>query len=294
MTSIGTIIYNEAVHRWNDTLGAPVTVTYSWVSDGDAPSYSETTVLAMPLEYRAEFRETFDLIESYTGLTFVEAASGGDMRIGMADLPSGVGAWAYYPNQGAVSGDVWFNSDYASDFETMAAWRFEVTLHEVGHALGLKHPFERPYSNSEALPTWFDSTTVTVMSYSGNRTAKDYRALDIEALQRLYGNDGDPHYALFAEEAGSTIVVGSQDTAYGGPGNDVISVDETLTHGYVGFPRGAGEPPPLFGDPPSGFPVPGEIILRDAGPVVAWIDANGNIEMSHPMLLAVEPFPFAA
>lgn len=64
---------------------------------------------------------------------------------------------------------------------------FQILLHEVGHAIGLGHPFEAP----EPLPARQDNTNKTVMSYTwrgNNKTG--FRSLDKLALQWVYGTDG--------------------------------------------------------------------------------------------------------
>jgi len=64
---------------------------------------------------------------------------------------------------------------------------YETLLHEIGHALGLDHPFE----GDHVLPVAEDNTNNTVMSYT---TAGDYKsefqAYDLMALQWIYGGDG--------------------------------------------------------------------------------------------------------
>lgn len=64
---------------------------------------------------------------------------------------------------------------------------YETLLHEIGHALGLDHPFEGDY----VLPVAEDHTNNSVMSYT---MAGDYKtgfqAYDLMALQWIYGGDG--------------------------------------------------------------------------------------------------------
>ncbi|MBF0305356.1 MAG: matrixin family metalloprotease [Alphaproteobacteria bacterium] len=64
---------------------------------------------------------------------------------------------------------------------------FQILLHEVGHAIGLCHPFSAP----SPLPTREDNTNKTVMSYTwkgGNKSG--FRNYDRLALRYIYGADG--------------------------------------------------------------------------------------------------------
>ncbi len=57
-------------------------------------------------------------------------------------------------------------------------------IHEIGHALGLKHP----HDGSPNLAPELDNTTNTVMSYNfTGSAARSLMSLDIAALQSIYG-----------------------------------------------------------------------------------------------------------
>jgi len=64
---------------------------------------------------------------------------------------------------------------------------YETLLHEIGHVMGLKHPFEGLFQLEDEL----DTTANTVMSYtSGGAPTESYQQYDLEALDWLYGRDG--------------------------------------------------------------------------------------------------------
>ena len=141
-------------------------------------------------------------------------------------------AYTGYPTVGIDRGDVWF---VGSGKHPMAGnYDYAIVMHELGHALGLKHGHETLGPLLTTLPRAVDSMEYSVMTYrsyvgqsvSGGYTnenwgyAQTFMMLDIAALQYLYGADfttnaGDTVYS-WSPTTGATYVDGDIAIAPGG------------------------------------------------------------------------------
>lgn len=138
-----------------------------------------------------------------TGISFVEVAAGAQADIAFANANLG-GTQSAICNSGysysyAADKTLTAVSAYAHvlvDDVAAASYNlvptpggagYEVLLHEIGHALGLGHPFE----GSRALPAAQDNTDNTVMSYTDVDGYKStFQPYDKLALDWIYGGDG--------------------------------------------------------------------------------------------------------
>ncbi len=155
---------------------------------------------------RGVVREALKAWSSVAGVSFIETSRHqGDMTFafynldllgsasaaGMAGYPSpltdAAGKRLFGSSDFQLSaGDVWFDTTYRAS----ASFRTDflhVALHEIGHALGLKHPFEEEPNHPEILTPEADNGANTVMSYDQNIRALKLGPLDIAAAQVLYG-----------------------------------------------------------------------------------------------------------
>ena len=139
--------------------------------------------------------EALAAVSSITGIVFAETTdtSKANLFFGEANLGGDTAGVTYMPMyvDGNLTSEIFIdNRDYHTmDASSDTQW-YEVLLHEVGHAMDLKHPFEGSITLSSSL----DNTENTLMSYTSAPTSTSfydhYQKYDILALQFLYGNDG--------------------------------------------------------------------------------------------------------
>jgi hypothetical protein len=172
------------------------------------------------------------------------ATNVGDIRFAFSSASSLADSWGYtwYPDDyWPNAGDIWINSKYASQTNwSLGSFNFQSLLHELGHALGLKHPFD----DTPTLPASTDNGLYSVMSYtdapqdlfvkvtksaSGKYSYSSFTVypqtpmlLDVQAMQFLYGvntnfNAWDDTYTF-------DPAVPFFKTIWDGAGNDTISV----------------------------------------------------------------------
>ena len=143
--------------------------------------------------------------ESFTNLNFTNTGTGtSDLRIAVYAHPSNnPTAYAYYPSDYGLGGDIWIGTDFDFTNPIVGSWAYLASIHESGHALGLKHPHETGSTGTPVLAAEWDSLEFTVMSYRsfvggpvvGGYSNEEFgypttpMMLDIAALQHLYGAD---------------------------------------------------------------------------------------------------------
>jgi Ca2+-binding RTX toxin-like protein len=230
---------------WNAAGPGPIFLTYSmsssvpveYVTDtGMGPFiYPETVVTFRPFDagQQAMIRQAFQIWGAACGITFLEVSSNnGDIQLGQysfasdpLNFPPGIAGEGIYPSRGLgsftssdveTSGDVLFNT---------GALSLGLAIHEIGHALGLKHPFDGFTTLALAL----DNTSNTVMSYTGG-LQNQLGSLDIAAVQQLYGlNSADGTEAPGGWSWNAALeqltIIGSpaSQTLQGASSNDIIT-----------------------------------------------------------------------
>ncbi len=214
----------------------------------------------------------FNLIAQYTGLTFTEITETASVHA-MIRLAGSAGpptSYAYYPYPDFVgAGDVWLGNvrNLSSDKGT---YQFTAALlHEIGHAMGLKHGYEANATYG-VLPAAHGFTSYSIMDYRdflGDSAGSGYQKVngsgeqtymvdDIAALQYLYGanfnaNSGQTIYRwsattgeLFINDVGQGAA--AANTAYGsiwdgGGAGDLYNFSDTGLSGNMTISLQPGE-----------------------------------------------------
>ena len=185
-------------------------------------------------------RSIFNKIDPYIDLDFSESSSWNGSTFDIYSLGSysgwGSSVVGQVNAQGSGSSSYWdvywkkTNNGFLSEFDS------NTIVHEIGHALGLSHPFEDPTNGN-----W--TTEDTVMSYNISPDGWDvwFSDLDIAALIQIWGveddngngydgtssNDvfrGTSDHEIFAGYSGNDKLIGlrGKDTVFGYNGADEL------------------------------------------------------------------------
>ena len=206
--------------RWTtsfDGSSAATRITYSFptnaadytVVPGYPPASQVSTFAPLTDAQKVAVITGFDLVASYTNLTFVQVGSGlaSDATFRFADYNSDKSESRFPPNNGTYqasdsreAGDTFLgtNANISTKF-FFGTDDFNTIIHEMGHAFGLKHGHDSSFNG--ALAPQYDDNEFSVMTYASyfgantegataaipGSAPQSYMMFDIAALQAYYG-----------------------------------------------------------------------------------------------------------
>lgn len=265
---------------WNFLTSGPANTIYYTFSVSSGNEKDVTGQEAFTQAQQIATRGALDYIQQLTGIQFVETANGASAQIHLANLDiegsntTGLCSWIAPYTYGTGNTLIEYKPQayvYLDNFEWRAQNRdlepggvgYQTLLHELGHALGLKHPFE----DDIHLPFAQDNTSYTLMSYTDTGGPySTFSPYDIAALNWLYGGDGLGGALGINSTTGGRYITGTSaanrltgtafdDVLEGAGGNDIID-------------GGAGSDTVVFN--------------RVRGEYTFSQDANGSVVASHP------------
>ncbi|MBI3711990.1 MAG: DUF4214 domain-containing protein [Burkholderiales bacterium] len=223
---------------WNWLTPQRKTISYSFsVAAGLDPKSAgiSSAVTAFSTAQQAATIKLLNYVTQITGIQFAQTNDGStaDVHFGNADITdkasAGLTQWNYnyfYDGQQNVTSYVAQAYVYVDNAESgnrylnpqSGNYAYELLLHEIGHVLGLKHPF----SDGVTLPANLDNTNNTVMSYQQIGLHSEFSPFDLAALAWLYGGDGLGGNYGVGSPGEYLIATSGNDVIKGSAGGDVL------------------------------------------------------------------------
>jgi hypothetical protein len=174
--------------------------TFFYTFPESVPVYSAATEMAegfTPFNdaQKQNAIDALKYIETVTALSFVltnEALKSNTLLFALNTQEEDSYAYAYLPEIHPLGSDIYMAIHPTNETMSVGTEGALTLIHEIGHALGLKHPHEEAEGLGEVsvLPVDEDSVANTVMSYEESTVENfkfEFGHLDIAALHYIYG-----------------------------------------------------------------------------------------------------------
>lgn len=247
-------------------------LTYSFIAANAAPTDilkndfpnagQDKQFAEMNANQKAAVKAALSYISAVTNLSFTEATNGsGNLQLGDYNMDPQVGGKAgldgvsNLPDAYPLTDKVYTflnsnpNSDQGNSTAGTKGW--SDAWHELGHALGLKHPGNYDAAGSGAtgpfLPAAMDNKQYSIMSYKTNASTEglnnqSYMLYDVAALQFLYGVNSSGSTAVGdvggAGGSFSYSEAAPVSTLYSATGKDTIDLSGSVKGSAVNLNAG--------------------------------------------------------
>ncbi len=205
---------------WTGTTGQSATVFYNFGQSAEGGQLFNAT-------QRAQALEALQLWSNVANITFTSSING-ELTFSQANLGANTAGLAstFFSGDQIISSEVQVDNTLTD--LSKGSFGFLTLLHEVGHAIGLKHPGNYSgFENGPFLTSAQDTIQNTVMSYNDSASVDATNnppitpmVYDISAIQAIYGanrsyNSGNSLYTL--DGSRQTL------TFWDGGGSDTLS-----------------------------------------------------------------------
>ena len=194
------------------------------------------------------YLDVFQDLQKMFAVTFVETTeitAFNTIIVSQNQQSSDSAGYAYFPNDvDPIGSDIIISNKYDAPAFTGNTTNFdyELLLHELTHAFGLKHPFEIDGTATQLLPTSEDNSAWTVTTYTQITSEYDgtYRDLDLMAFAGLFGvnpnHQASDNSYFFSSSSGVFILDGAGSDTISAEGQSIaVHIDlRAEMHSYLG------------------------------------------------------------
>ena len=199
------VLSQQAAYQWHGAAaGQALVINYTFATQfpyGYDSTFSSSTWSVFSASEQAAVRQILGLYSQVANITFNEVSynhvdPAAMMFGGNVNMPGAAAVTYLYGSTHLYYADVFVDDNY--NHPAAGNYDYLALIHEIGHALGLKHPgnynaggggADGPYLSSYGLA---DTRQYTVMSYNGHASYGSVepltpQLLDVAAVQYLYG-----------------------------------------------------------------------------------------------------------